>query len=314
MPIDFPFAKFHALGSDYLVLDPTQAPFDVTPQFAQALCDRRRGVGSDGILLGPLAVPEATGAFGLRIFNPDGSEAEKSGDGIRIFARYLLEAGHAQEPGCRIHTSAGTAEVRFLAADGSRIQVDMGRPSFRAGDIPFTGIAAQLEVLETPLFLPTGPITITALSLGNPHCVLFPGEVSPANARRLGAQIEKHPEFPERVNVQLVEVVTRRRIRIEIWERGAGYTPASGSSCAAAAACRRLGLVDERVTVQMPGGSLDIEFTPEGRILMTGPVQPICRGFLHPDWKPLTAGYPKMVKGDAGALAAAHSQIQSDSG
>ncbi|MDR3684305.1 MAG: diaminopimelate epimerase [Geothrix sp.] len=284
MPIELPFFKFQALGSDYLVLDPTLAAFEMTPRLAQALCDRRHGVGSDGILLGPLPVPGDPRAFGMRIFNPDGSEAEKSGDGLRIFARYLLGAGHAQDT-CRIHTVGGDAEVRFLAQDGSLVQVDMGRPSFRAGDIPFTGIASHLEVLETPLFLPSGAITITALSLGNPHCVLFPGEVSPANARRLGAQIEKHPEFPERVNVQLVEVVNRRRIRIEIWERGAGYTPASGSSCAAAAACRRLGLVEDHVTVQMPGGALDIEFTPDGQILMTGPVQPVFKGTLHPDWK-----------------------------
>ncbi len=279
------FFKFQALGSDYLVLDPTVASFEMTPRLAQALCDRRHGIGSDGILLGPLPVPEDPQAFGLRIFNPDGSEAEKSGDGLRMFARYLLEAGHAKNTGCRIHTAGGAAEVRFLAQDGSLVQVDMGRPSFRAGDIPFTGIASHLEVLETPLFLPSGAITITALSMGNPHCVLFPGEVSPANARRLGAQIEKHPEFPERVNVQLVEVVNRRRIRTEIWERGAGYTPASGSSCAAAAACRRLGLVDDHVTVLMPGGSLEIEFTPEGQLLMTGPVQPVFKGTLHPDWK-----------------------------
>ena len=286
MPNDLAIYKFQALGSDYLVLDPTQAAIEMTPRFAQALCDRRKGIGSDGILLGPLPVPEDPEAFGLRIFNPDGTEAEKSGDGLRIFARFLLGAGHAKPTGCRIHTEGGTADVKFLAEDGSLVQVDMGKPSFRAGDIPFTGIAAHLEVLETPLFTPTGPITITALSLGNPHCVLFPGEVSPANAKRLGAQIEKHPEFPERVNVQLVEVISRKRIRLEIWERGAGYTPASGSSCAAAAACHRLGLVDEKVNVEMPGGPLDIEFTPEGHILMTGPVQPVFQGFLHPDWKP----------------------------
>ena len=285
MPNEVPFFKFQAFGSDYLVLDPTVASFEMTARFAQALCDRRHGIGSDGLLLGPLPVPEDPQAFGLRIFNPDGSEAEKSGDGLRIFARYLLEGGHATEAGCRIHTAAGNAEIKFLARDGSLVQVDMGRPSFRAGDIPFTGIASHLEVLETPLFLPSGPVTITALSLGNPHCVLFPGEVSPANARRLGAQLEKHPEFPERVNVQLVEVVNRHRIRVEFWERGAGYTPASGSSCAAAAACRRLGLVEDHVTVQMPGGSLDIDFTAAGQILMTVPVHPVFKGTLHPDWK-----------------------------
>ncbi len=286
MPNKLLFSKFHVLGNDYLVVDPTRTTFDPSPQMIKALCDRRLGIGSDGILLGPEPVPESPGAFGLRIFNPDGSEAETSGDGLRIFARYLLEAGHATGKGCHIHTLGGLSEVRFLAADGSLIQVDMGRPSFLAGDIPFTGIAPHLEVLETPLFQPTGAITITALRMGNPHCVIFPGEVSPANACRLGPKIERHPEFPERVNVLLVEVVSRQRLRIEIWERGAGYTPASGSSCAAAAACRRLGLVEDRVTVQMPGGAIDVEFVPGGQIFTTGPVQPVFQGALHPDWNP----------------------------
>jgi diaminopimelate epimerase len=286
MPNELLFSKFHVLGNDYLVVDPTRTTLDPDPKRIKALCDRRLGIGSDGLLFGPMEAPDHPGAFGLRIFNPDGTEAETSGDGLRIFARYLFEAGHAKGPDCRIHTTAGLSEARLLAPDGSLVQVGMGVPSFRAGDIPFTGIASQLEVLETPLFLPTGPVTITALSLGNPHCVIFPGEVSQTNACRLGPKIERHPEFPERVNVLLVEVVDRRRIRIEIWERGAGYTPASGSSGAAAAACRRLGLVDDRVTVQMPGGSLGIEFAPDGHILMSGPVQPVFHGQLHPGWAP----------------------------
>lgn len=287
MPNAFAFSKFHALGNDYVVLDPTRIAFEPTPRLVQALCDRHRGIGSDGILLGPLPVPGDAGAFGLRIFNPDGSESEKSGNGLRIFARYLLEAGHTKGPDCRIHTAGGLAEIRYLEGDGSLVQVDMGLPSFRAGDIPFTAVGSHLEVLETPLFLPTGPVTITALSVGNPHCVIFPGQVSAAEARRLGPRIERHPDFPNRVNVQLVEVLDRRRIRIEIWERGAGYTLASGSSsCAAAAACRRLGLVDDCLSVAMPGGTLDIAFTDQGRILMSGPVQPVYQGHLHAGWTP----------------------------
>lgn len=287
MPHTFAFSKFHALGNDYVVLDPTRAAFEPTPHLVQALCDRHRGIGSDGILFGPLPVPGDPTAFGLRVFNPDGSESEKSGNGLRIFARYLLEAGHVQGPRCRIHVSGGLAEIHYLADDGSLVQVDMGLPSFKAGDIPFTAVAAHLEVLETPLFLPTGPVTITALSVGNPHCVIFPGQVSAAEAQRLGPRIERHPDFPNRVNVQLVEVLDRKRIRIEIWERGAGYTLASGSSsCAAAAACRRLGLVDDRLRVAMPGGALDIAFTDQGRILMSGPVQPVYQGQLHAGWTP----------------------------
>lgn len=287
MPNDFPFFKFHALGNDYVVIDPAQAAFEPTARLIQTLCDRHRGIGSDGILLGPFPVPGDPQAFGLRVFNPDGSESQKSGNGLRIFARYLLEAGHVQGMDCRIYTTSGMAEVHYLAPDGSLVQVDMGLPSFKAGDIPYTAIASHLEVLEALLYLPTGPVTITALSVGNPHCVIFPGQVSAAEAQRLGPRIERHPDFPNRVNVQLVEVLDRRRIRIEIWERGAGYTLASGSSsCAAAAACRRLGLVDDRLRVLMPGGSIDIAFTGQGRILMTGPVQAIYQGRLHAGWIP----------------------------
>jgi len=287
MTNEFAFFKFQALGNDYIVVDPTRTPFDPDPKLVQALCDRHRGIGSDGLLLGPLPVPEAPDAFGLRVFNPDGSESNKSGNGLRIFARYLLEAGHVKGEGCRIRTAGGIAEIHYLAADGSKVQVDMGKPSFQAGDIPFTAIASHLEVIETPLFLPSGPVTITAVSVGNPHCVLFPGQVSPAEAQRLGPRIERHPDFPDRVNVQLVEVLDRKRIRIEIWERGAGYTLASGSSsCAAAAAARRLGLVDDRLQVLMPGGAIDIAFTDQGRILMTGPVLSVYEGRLNAGWVP----------------------------
>ncbi|WLT32129.1 diaminopimelate epimerase [Geothrix sp. PMB-07] len=287
MSNDFAFFKFQALGNDYIVIDPTRTVFDPTPKLVQSLCDRHRGIGSDGILLGPFPVPGDAEAFGLRVFNPDGSESEKSGNGLRIFARYLLEAGHVKRERCRIKTTGGLAEISYLAADGSKVQVDMGKPSFLAGDIPFTAIPPQQEVIETPLFLPSGPVTITALSVGNPHCVVFPGIVSPAEAQRLGPRIEKHPDFPNRVNVQFVEVLDRKRIRLEIWERGAGYTLASGSSsCAAAAASRRLGLVDDQLQVLMPGGAIDIVFTEQGRILMTGPVLSVYEGRLNAGWVP----------------------------
>ncbi len=287
MPSGLAFSKFHALGNDYLVVDPTRTAFVPEVALIRALCDRHRGIGSDGILFGPLPVPGDPQAFGLRIFNPDGSEAEKSGNGLRIFARHLLEAGHVRQAECRIHTAGGTSDIQYLAADGSLVQADMGRPSFRAGDIPFTGLRADQEVLEALLAWADEAITVTALRVENPHCVLFPGTVSPAETRRLGPQIERHPHFPSRVNVQFVDVVDRRCIRIEIWERGAGYTLASGSSsCAAAAACRRLGLVDDRLRVLMPGGSLDIGFTDQGRILLTGRVEAVCYGRLHEGWTP----------------------------
>ena len=287
MPNPITFFKFHALGNDYIVIDPKLTPFEPEAGMIQALCYRHQGIGSDGVLLGPFPVPENPQAFGLRIFNPDGGEAEKSGNGLRIFARYLLEAGYVKGAGCRIQTLGGLAEVTYLAPDGSLVQVDMGLPTFRAGEIPFTGIASHLEVLETALALDSGTLAITSLSVGNPHCVILEGPISAARVRQLGPEIECHPNFPNRVNVQLVEVIDRRHIRLEIWERGAGYTLASGSSsCSAASACRRLGLVDDQLTVAMPGGSIGITFTGQGRLLMTGPVQAVYQGQLRPEWQP----------------------------
>ena len=287
MPSRLAFSKYHSLGNDYLVIDPAGTAFAPEPGLIRALCDRHHGIGSDGLLLGPSPVPGDPGAFGLRIFNPDGSEAEKSGNGLRIFARYLLDIGQTQATGCRLHTRSGASEVRFLDPDGSRIEVDMGQPTFRADALPYTGLAPDQEVIQVPLRLPEEILTITALSVGNPHCVVFPERVSPTEARRLGPLVEQHPDFPNRVNLQLVEVRSPTCIRIEIWERGAGYTLASGSSsCAAAAACRRLGLVGDRVQVLMPGGVLDLAFTSQGRILMTGPVQKIFQGHLDAEWTP----------------------------
>jgi diaminopimelate epimerase len=287
MPSAIEFFKFHALGNDYLVIDPVRTAFAPDPARIRGLCDRHRGLGSDGLLLGPLPVEDDPQAFGLRIFNPDGSEAEKSGNGLRIFARYLLEAGYVGASGGRIQTAGGCAEITFLAADGSLVQVDMGLPTFRAGDIPFTGLAPQLEVLGFPLQVGSATLTIHALSVGNPHCVVLAERVSPAKVRSLGPRLERHPRFPKRVNVQLVEVLDRKRIRLEIWERGAGYTLASGtSSCAAAAVCHRLGLVDARLTALMQGGSLEVALTETGRILLTGPVQAVYHGHLSPGWQP----------------------------
>ena len=266
------FSKYHALGNDYLVVGPDSA-FAPGADQVRRLCDRHVGVGADGVLFGPLPVPDDPEAFGLRIFNPDGGEAEKSGNGLRIFARHLLDGGQAPVSGCRIRTAGGTAEVRFLEPDGSLIEVDMGRPSFGATRAPLQ-VAGQTWA-------------VTALDLGNPHCVLFPRRLTADLAHRLGPLIEANPRFPAGVNVQFVEVVDRQNIRVEIWERGAGYTLSSGSSsCAAAAACRRLGLVEARLAVSMPGGTLAVAFTDDGRVLLTGPVQPICRGQVLPGWAP----------------------------
>lgn len=272
------FFKYHALGNDYIVLDPVDWPGAELPSPDQirALCDRHFGLGSDGILWGPVSTAGAP--YGLRIFNPDGSEAEKSGNGLRIFARYLSEHHSPASRLMEIHTLGGPVVARVH--DGDRtVTVDMGRVRFNSAAIPVAG--PEREVINEQLSINGTTFTYCAATIGNPHCVLPVPRVDPELAKRHGAEIEHHSNFPQRINVQFMEVIDRERIRIEIWERGAGYTLASGSSSSAAAAvAHRLGLVDERVVVEMPGGNLEIEISGDYSIRMTGAVSRVAAGEL----------------------------------
>jgi diaminopimelate epimerase len=271
------FHKYHALGNDYLVLDPADFPGWGVPTVEQirVICHRNFGIGSDGILWGPL--PAAGGAFGLRIFNPDGSEAEKSGNGLRIFSRFLLDLGRVGQAPFLIETPGG--RVRSVIRADGLITVAMGVVSFASAAIPVAG--PSREVLNEPITIQGRAFIYCAATIGNPHCVIPLPEVSPELARRFGPDLEVHPNFPRRINVQFLQIIDRRNIRIEIWERGAGYTLASGSSSSAAAAvARRLGLVDAAVTVHMPGGTLAIEIGEDFAITMTGPVTKVAEGAL----------------------------------
>lgn len=275
------FAKYHALGNDYLVLNPADFPSWPEPSVAQirVICHRNFGVGSDGILWGPL--PSQSSNVALRIFNPDGSEAEKSGNGLRIFSRYLWDQGLIRTDVFTVETPGG--QVRAEIKDSGRlITIDMGRVSFASGEIPVAG--AGREVINEHLRIQDRDFTFCAATIGNPHCVIPLPEISESLARRYGPDIEVHSIFPRRINVQFLQVLDRKNIRIEIWERGAGYTLASGSSSSAAAAvARRLHLIDDRVTVHMPGGALDIEIAPDFAIRMTGTVNKVADGVLHPE-------------------------------
>jgi diaminopimelate epimerase len=275
------FFKYHALGNDYIVLDPADYPGWTAPSPAQirVICHRNYGVGSDGILWGPLASSKAD--FGLRIFNPDGSEAEKSGNGLRIFSRYLLDSGRATAPSLTIETPGGVVSAE-LRDGGSLITVAMGSVSFDSRQIPVRGPAR--EVLRESIESQGRTFSYSAATIGNPHCVIPVDDLSPEVARRYGPDIEVNPLFPNRTNVQFLKVIDRSTIQIEIWERGAGYTLASGSSSSAAAAvARRLGLVDSPVAVRMPGGTIKIEIGDGFSILMTGTVNRIADGELHAD-------------------------------
>ena len=270
------FHKYHALGNDYLVLNPADFPGWTAPTREQirAICHRNFGVGSDGILWGPLRATQAQ--FGLRIFNPDGSEAEKSGNGLRIFSRYLHDQKLVGETPFTIETPGGVVESHILPA-GQLITVAMGRVTFQSDQIP---VAGPVRVVLNEKFTIAGrEFTYSAAGIGNPHCVIILPEISPALATTYGPAIEVHASFPNRINVQFLKVLDRRNVQIEIWERGAGYTLASGSSSSASAAvAHKLGLVDGKVTVHMPGGRIGIEIAPDFAIRMTGPVTRVAEG------------------------------------
>jgi len=273
------FHKYHALGNDYLVLDPADYPGWTAPTEARirAICHRHFGAGSDGILWGPL--PSARARFGLRIFNPDGSEAEKSGNGLRIFARFLHDQGKVDLAPFTIDTPGGVVDV-VIAPGGRTITVDMGRVSFASSQIPVTG--PERPVINETITALDRTFTFCAATVGNPHCVIPLPEISAELARRYGSALETHARFPRRTNVQFLQVIDRHNLRIEIWERGAGYTLASGSSASASAAvAHRLGLVDPQVSVHMPGGVIGIEIGEGFAIRMTGPVTRVAEGTLH---------------------------------
>lgn len=274
------FHKYHALGNDYIVLDPANFPAWSEPDTAQirVICHRNFGVGSDGILWGPL--PSDSCDFGLRIFNPDGSEAEKSGNGLRIFSRYLRDSGHARSPQFTIETPGGNVTAD-LQDEGRMITVDMGQVSFDSEAIPVTG--EPREVLNEEILIDGQTFIFCAATIGNPHCVIPMVKVDAELAHRFGPALEIHSNFPRKTNVQFLELIDRQNIRIEIWERGAGYTLASGSSSSAAAAvAHRLGQVDNRLTVHMPGGQIGIEIDPTCyAIRMTGGVTQVARGELQ---------------------------------
>jgi diaminopimelate epimerase len=257
----FMLTKSHGLGNDYLVADPAELPFEVTPERVRLLCDRHVGVGSDGLLV-------LDGELGVRIINPDGSEAEKSGNGLRIFAKWLYDTGRVRSERFTIRTPAGNAAVAIQAEAGRarQITVDMGQPRFR-DDVSEIDVDGQ-------------QLKVVALSIGNPHCVILRPELDVTALRRLGPLVEHHPAFPNRTNVQLARPASRDRVQLLIWERGAGETQASGSSaCAVVAACTRLDLLDRdvEVTASMPGGDLHIRLDASSTLWLRGPVEEVAQ-------------------------------------
>ncbi len=266
------FTKYHALGNDYIVVDPKDLGRDIAQAEIQVICDRHYGIGSDGVLFGPISSAEAE--FALRIFNPDGSEAEKSGNGLRIFSRYLYDQELVKEQSFKIETKGGI--VSSIVTDaGKRVSVEMGKVRFTHELCVAPNIEAKSIEVAGRIF------KFYPANVGNPHCVILVDELSPELSQKYGSLIEYDPQFKNRTNVQFLKVIDRNNIKIEIWERGAGYTFASGSSSTASAAVAfALGLCDSELSVHMPGGVIDIALTDDFFATMSGAVCKIGEGYL----------------------------------
>jgi diaminopimelate epimerase len=273
------FAKYHGLGNDYIVLDGAYLP-NLSPGVISRICHRNFGVGSDGILVGPLEWPGAD--FGVRIFNPDGGEAEKSGNGLRIFTRYLLDR-RTIEVGQRVPIGTVGGVVHVQVRENGEISVEMGKVSFHSSDIPVE-LPPGSSPLQFSLKACGREFVASASTIGNPHCTVVVDRTSAELAREIGPHVETMQIFPRRTNVEFVQVMSRNQVRVEFWERGVGYTLASGTgSSAAVSVCRKLGLVDQQVLVETSGGRLEVTVRDDWSVQLTGPVVPICSGTISPE-------------------------------
>jgi diaminopimelate epimerase len=271
------FTKMHGLGNDFVVLDAVACPLNLTQAQLVRIADRHFGVGCDQVLM--IEPPRLPGTdFHYRIFNADGGEVEQCGNGARCFVRYVRDRGLTSKTEIRVGTRAGVIVPR-LQADG-RVTVEMGIPDFEPARIPFEAPArAPTYALE----LDGRRIEVSALSMGNPHAVQVVADVERAPVSAEGPLIEHHPRFPRRVNAGYMQVVSRRRVLLRVWERGAGETLACGTgACAAVAAGVTRGLLDGEVTVATRGGDLGISWTGEGApVMMTGPAETVFEGEIE---------------------------------
>ena len=275
-----PFVKMHGVGNDFVVLDRvgSQTELPELALLARNVNDRRFGIGGDGLIL---AEPAEQGRFRMRMFNPDGSESEMCGNGVRCVARLLADRGYLSSSSLELHTGAGLLELE-LQCD-HRVRVDMGKARLTKGEIGMTGAAEDRFVDQPVCDNPT--LEGTAVGMGNPHLVIFVQDLDAIGLHALGPRLEHNPLFPNRVNVQFAQVISRRAIRVKSWERGAGATLACGTgACATAAAAKLTDRSEPNVRVDLPGGSLDIEVADDWTVHMTGPAETVFEGeWTQPD-------------------------------
>lgn len=261
--------KYHGAGNDYLIYDPNKNSLSLNPKQIQLICNRNFGIGSDGILVGPI---RKDSQIFVTIYNPDGSETEKSGNGICIFSKYLLDAGYIQKKQFTLMTKGGSVEIYYLNEEGSRISINIGKLTYWSDEIPVAG--NRREVFNEEMIFHKKPYFVTCASIGNPHCVIPVDTISKELACSLGPYVESAKYFPNRINMQLLKVLDKNNIQIEVYERGAGYTLASGtSSCVAAGVAHKLGLTANHVMVHMPGGKSQVTIQDNKDLILTSEVE-----------------------------------------
>ncbi len=271
--MELEFTKMHGLGNDMVVLDSLSSGFIPTSEQARAMLQRRYGIGGDQILV---LLPSESADFKMLIFNNDGSEVEMCGNGVRCLARYIHDRGISDKTPLEIETLAGTIKPELV---GDLVKVDMGKPIFEASRVPVKG-----EGILRGVEMEAGGrvFKMSAVSMGNPHCVIETDDVEAVPLSEIGPVIERHPWFPNRTNVEFVQVVSPRRMIVRVWERGAGITLACGTgACGAAVAMMDLGRVGREVTAALPGGDLEIKWDEKtGHVFMTGPAREVYRGTI----------------------------------
>jgi diaminopimelate epimerase len=273
------FVKMHGLGNEYIIFESESVDFQLTVQAIKRLCNIHFGIGADGIVM---KVPSAKADFGFRVYNPDGSEAEKSGNGLRIFCKYLYDYGYAKTRQFSVETLTDIVHAEIVEealGKASLVRVDMGKAIFSPREIPV--ISDLPEFIGQKIMAGDREFEVNCVSVGNPHCVVIKQELDETEIRTYGPLLENHPIFPNRINVQFAKVLSDCDAQILIWERSAGYTLASGSSsCAASSILVKKGLIKGDLIMHMQGGTLKINIDNEWNIRMTGEVREIARGLL----------------------------------
>lgn len=271
------FWKMHGLGNDYVVIDNRKGaiPNEVIPELARKLCERRFSIGADGLLL---VSDSAKADVKMRIFNADGSEAEMCGNGIRCFAKYCYENNITRKLDFTVETLAGTKRVWLTVRNDQirSVRVDMGTPIFERNKMSMTGEGTWIN---ENLLVDGENYKATCLSTGNPHCVIFVDNTDDFPVCVIGPKIENNHLFPQRTNVEFAQVINNNEIKVRVWERGCGETLACGTgACAAVVAGKRLGIVENKVTVRLLGGNLEVEYTD--RMFLSGPAERVFEGKL----------------------------------